>query len=179
LEIFAETERLILREILSSDDKGMFELDSDAEVHKYLGNKPVETIVQSREMIEFIRRQYIENGIGRWAVIEKASNDFMGWAGLKLNKEPRNDHIDYYDVGYRFIKRYWGKGYATESAKPSLKYGFEKLKLNEIYGTADAQNIASKKVLEKLGLKYIETFEYYSRPTVWMKITKEEWSNIP
>ncbi len=179
MEIFAETERLILREILPSDDKGMFELDSDKEVHKYLGNKPIETIVQSREMIELIRQQYIQNGIGRWAVIEKSSNVFIGWAGLKLNIETRNNHIYYYDVGYRLIKRYWGKGFATEAAIPSLKYGFERLELNEIYGTADINNLASRKILEKIGLKYVETFDYTeSQQCVWMRITKGEWNKI-
>ncbi len=81
MKIFAETDRLILRELLPTDVAGMFEMDSDPEVHRYLGNKPYSAIEESQANIEFIRRQYIENGIGRWATIEKETNNFVGWAG--------------------------------------------------------------------------------------------------
>ena len=64
-----ETERLILREILPADKAEMFELDSDPEVHKYLGNMPVKDIDQVRDVIQFIRQQYIHNEIGRFAII--------------------------------------------------------------------------------------------------------------
>jgi ribosomal-protein-alanine N-acetyltransferase len=171
MKIFAETERLILREILPSDFVGMFELDSDKEVHRFLGNKPLDNIEQSKQMIELIREQYVTNGIGRWAIIEKSTNNFLGWTGLKLMKELVNNHRDYYDIGYRLIKKYWGRGFATESAKASIDYGFEVLKLNEIFGSTDRNNIASRNVLEKVGVKYIETFDYEGRQTDWLKIT--------
>ncbi|WP_293308745.1 GNAT family N-acetyltransferase, partial [Pedobacter sp. UBA5917] len=102
MKIFAETERLILRELLPEDAAGMFEMDGDPEVHIFLGNKPVQSIEQSKADIEFIRKQYIDNGIGRWAVIEKETNSFIGWAGLKFIKEMNNNHSNYYDLGYRF-----------------------------------------------------------------------------
>jgi len=173
MKIFAETERLILRELLSTDAAGMFELDADPEVHLYLGNNPVKSIEQSEADIEFIRKQYVENGIGRWAVVEKFSGDFIGWSGLKLITEPTNNHINYYDVGYRFIKRYWGKGYATESAKAAIDYGFDQLNLSEIIGIADVNNMGSINVLEKVGLKRLDLFDYHGRLHHWMKIEKE------
>ena len=172
MKIFAETERLILREIVQSDENGFFELDSDPEVHRYLGNKPVESIEEVRAVIKFIRQQYIDNGIGRWAVIEKNTNSFIGWAGLKLVKESINNHTDFYDIGYRLQKKFWGKGFATEAAKAAIDYGFNQLKLNEIFALADINNHASRKVLEKAGLKYIETFEYEGMPHNWFKIIR-------
>ena len=69
MKIFAETERLLLREIQLTDVAGFFELDSDPEVHRYLGSAPVQNNQQIVEAIQFIRNQYINNGIGRWAVI--------------------------------------------------------------------------------------------------------------
>lgn len=78
MKIFAETERLILREILPTDIDGMLALDSDPEVHKYLGNKPISSRNQAAAIIEFIRQQYVDNGIGRWAIIDKKTNDFVG-----------------------------------------------------------------------------------------------------
>lgn len=109
MEIFAETERLILRELMPTDAEGMFEMDRDPEVHLYLGNRPVKSIEQSIAEIEFISAQYTENGIGRWAVIEKATGNFVGWSGLKLIRETTNNHVNYYDLGYRFSKRFGEK----------------------------------------------------------------------
>jgi ribosomal-protein-alanine N-acetyltransferase len=173
MKIFAETERLILRELIAADAVGMFEMDGDPEVHLFLGNQPVQSIEQSQADIEFIRKQYIENGIGRWAVIEKATGDFVGWSGLKLIKESNNNHSNYYDLGYRFSKRYWGKGYATETAIAVRDYGFNELGLNEIIGIADIHNLGSIRVLEKVGLKRISIFDYHGIKHHWLKIEKQ------
>lgn len=108
MEIFTETERLILREIVPADRDGLFAIDSDPDVNIYLGRKPVETIEQIDDIIAFIRKQYVDIGIGRWAMIEKGTNNFIGWCGLKLVKELTNKHINYYDLGYRLNKKYWG-----------------------------------------------------------------------
>ncbi len=161
MKIFMETDRLILREIVDSDVDAMFELDSDPEVHKYLGNKPVKTIEESKKAIYFIRQQYIDRGIGRWAVINKETQEFMGWSGLKLNtEEPMNGYTSYYDVGYRLIKRYWGKGYATESGKAAIHYAFNTMKLKTVYGITEIDNQASHNALIKIGLHYVEDFRY-------------------
>jgi RimJ/RimL family protein N-acetyltransferase len=176
MEIYkTETKKLVLREILSTDIEGMFELDADPEVHKYLGNNPVKNREETAKIIDYIQQQYIENNIGRWAVIEKATNCFIGWAGLKLVKQLTNHHIHYYDLGYRFIQKYWGKGYATESAIACLKYGFKEMKLNEIFAYTHPQNKSSHNVLLKSGFQYKETIEYNHETYNWYKITKEDW----
>lgn len=77
-QFYIETDRLIMRDLLPTDDAGMFELDSDMEVHRYIGQKTVKTINESRAVIGIIRRQYSTNGIGRWAIIEKTSGNFIG-----------------------------------------------------------------------------------------------------
>lgn len=172
MKIFAETQRLILREFIPSDDEGILELDSNKDVHKYLGNKPIKNIEEARKIIDFIRQQYIENGIGRWAIIEKETTNFIGWAGLKFIKDERNNHSNFYDLGSRLIPKYWGKGIATESAQASLEYGFEKLQLNIIYGMADINNKASRNVLQKIGFKFIETFFLDGVEHDWLEATK-------
>ena len=65
--------------MLLSDDAGILDLDSDPDVHRYLGGKPIKTIEEARSGINYICGQYERNGIGRWAVIEKATEDFIGW----------------------------------------------------------------------------------------------------
>lgn len=172
MNAFIETERLILRELKITDARGMFEMDSDPLVHRFLGNNPVSTISQSTADIAFIQAQYQENGIGRWAVIEKDSNQFIGWCGLKLIRDINNNHSNYYDIGYRFNRKFWGKGYATESARAAINYGFEELNLDQIIGIADVENHDSIKVLEKLGLIKINVFDYKGRDHHWLVLKK-------
>lgn len=167
MQTFIETPRLLIREIVPEDEAGMFELDSDAEVHRYLGNIPVTDIAQIREVIAFIRQQYIDNGIGRWAMEEKATGQFIGWTGLKLETRTVNGYSNFYDLGYRLIRRCWGLGYATEGAKASLHYGFEQMGLTAVYGRADVANVASRQVLLKCGLRHTGTFEDDGTPTDW------------
>ncbi|MGB5024733.1 MAG: GNAT family N-acetyltransferase [Saprospiraceae bacterium] len=173
--MYIETERLILREILPTDETGFFELDSNPEVHTYLGGKPVQNMEQIRTAIKNIRQQYIENGIGRIAIIDKNTNAFIGWTGLKLVREPINNHIHFYDLGYRLIEKYWGKGIATETTIATLKYAFDILNLEEIVGMCDTRNTGSANVLEKTGLQFIETFDLNGIEHNWYKITKREW----
>ena len=156
MKIHYETERLILRDIELTDDQGMFELDSDPEVHLYLGGKPVKTIEESREMIKNIRKQYVDVGIARWAVIEKSSGKFIGWSGIKFCTNTTQG--DYYDLGYRFIRSAWNKGYATESAKPAIQHAFNVLKIPALYANAMKDNAGSRHVLEKLNFQFVEFY---------------------
>jgi RimJ/RimL family protein N-acetyltransferase len=178
MKFYLETERLILRELLPTDIEGMFELDSNEDVHRYLGNKPVKTKKEAEKIIQSIIDQYQSRGIGRWAVIEKASGDFIGWSGLKLNqgeKESLNGKQDFYDIGYRFIPRYWGKGYATESALAALEYGFKVKQYEIIAGIALINNIGSNKVLQKIGLNYIEDFDCEGDRASWYELSFEAY----
>ncbi|MEC3880968.1 GNAT family N-acetyltransferase [Parapedobacter sp. 10938] len=172
MRIYAETERLILREICPSDIDGMYDLDSDPDVHQYLGNKPVQDKSQVSDVIDYIRKQYVDNGIGRWAMIDKKTNAFLGWAGLKYITEETNGHHNFYDLGYRLIKRYWGNGFATEAAIASLNYGFNTLGIKEIFGMADVENKGSNRVLTKVGFTFIETFELDNMMLNWYKIDR-------
>ncbi len=165
-----ETERLIIREILPQDEQDFFELDSDPKVHKFLGKNPVKDVLQIKLVIEFVRKQYIENGIGRWAVVEKKNNEFIGWAGLKLVKDLTNNHINFYDLGYRLKQKHWGKGFATEASREVLKFGFENMKLKKIFAATESANSASNHVLEKLGFNLIEQYMEDNRLHNWFKI---------
>lgn len=176
MQVHIQTERLILRTIAETDVEGIFALDSDPAVHEFLGNKPIKTLAQAQEVVAYIRKQYKTHGIGRFAVICKHTEDFIGWSGLKYEDGIRE--YSYYDLGYRLRKQYWGKGIATETAIASLKYGFEALKLEKIAAGADIQNIGSNRVLQKAGFKLIETFEFQNAPHNWYELTKDEWASL-
>ncbi|HMG68141.1 MAG TPA: GNAT family N-acetyltransferase [Chitinophagaceae bacterium] len=175
MTIFAETPRLILREITMEDVDGFFDIDSDPEVHKYLGTQPVTSKNQIVDIIKSVRQQYIDNGIGRWAIVDKSTNRFIGWTGLKLVKDVINNQTNYYDLGYRLIRKYWGQGIATKTAIISLNYGFEKLNLNEIIATVNCENSASNNVVSKIGFKMYETFYLHGLKHSWYKIDKAGW----
>lgn len=180
MKIYLETERLILRELRESDIDGIFELDSNEKVHEYLGKNPIKTKEQALTNIQFIRTQYKELGIGRFACIEKASGDFIGWSGLKFNtgeKEKLNGHQDFIDIGYRFIPKYWGKGYGYESAVACLEFGFNQMNYNTIYGAADVDNIGSNKILSKIGLQFVNEFTYKDVKVNWYKLNKSSYGS--
>ncbi len=177
MKVLIETDRLIIRELEKQDAEGIFKLDSDPEVHEFLGKKPINTINEAHQVIDFIRNQYVSNGIGRWAIIDKETEDFIGWTGLKYEKGLRKE-FNYYDLGYRLRKKYWGKGIATETAIESLKYGFQTLNLKEIGAAAASNHLVSNKILKKIGLKFIEKFDYDGISHNWYNISASEWAQL-
>jgi len=174
MNIHFETERFILRDLEESDTDGIFLLDSDPEVHKFLGNKPIKTKEEALATILKVRDQYVKNGIGRWAIIEKTTNEFVGWTGLKYEEGLRAE-FNYYDLGYRLRKKFWGQGIATQTALISLGFGFEEMKLDEIGAAADIQHVVSNKILKKIGLQFVENFEFEGDLCNWYKLTKKDW----
>ena len=150
MNIILETNRLLLRTFTPEDASLIYELNLDPEVTRYTGD-PVRDISHAKEILEqVILPQYALYNHGRWAVHIKDGLEFIGWCGLK-NRPERNE----IDLGYRFLKTAWGKGYALEAAFACIKYGFEKLNLQRIVGRAMPDNIGSLRVLEKCGMTYI------------------------
>lgn len=178
MHIIAETKRLIIREIVPSDVEAMFELHSDPEVHRYLGNETVSSRDEVVRIIDSIRQQYLDFGAGRWTMIHKQTGEYMGWTGLQFVTKKINSHQHYYDLGYRLMKKYWGHGYATESAIASVKYAFENLQAAEIFARADAQNMASDRVLHKAGLRWIEDFDLDGIKHNWYQLKKSEYDKL-
>jgi RimJ/RimL family protein N-acetyltransferase len=172
-----ETPRLLIRELLPEDDEGMFAMDSDPEVHRYLGGKTFTSIAQSREIIGFVRQQYQFNGIGRWAVVLKETGAFIGWTGFKLIQEPVNGHVNHYDFGYRHRREYWGQGYAFEAAAAALQYGLDTLQFRDVYAMTDPDNQGSRRILEKLGFRLVGIFPYDGTP-LWREGQPTTWYQL-
>ncbi len=175
MRVIIETERLIIREIQPTDFDEMFELHADPEVHRYLGNKTITDQEKLMEAMESLRQQYIDFGVGRWAMIDKKTKEFIGWTGLEYVTKEVNNHKNFYDLGYRLIKRFWGQGFATESAFASVDYAFDKLNATEIYAMADIENKGSNKILKKVGLKFIETFNLEGIEHNWYKLERSAY----
>lgn len=158
-----QSERLRFREFTLDDAEDLYQLNLDPEVIRYTGDPPFESKETAKQFIHDYK-EYKLNGFGRWAVELISDSRFIGWAGLKINE------LHKIDLGYRFHQADWGKGYATEAARSCLQYGFEELAMTEIIARAAKENLASLKVIKKLGMTYysegvcksIDNANYYS-----------------
>jgi ribosomal-protein-alanine N-acetyltransferase len=150
MNIVFETPRLILGQFTQADAHLILELNSDPEIVKYLHEPVLTTEEEAKKIIVDIILSQYKNNLGRWATYTKDNNEFIGWCGLKYRPE-----LDEIDLGYRLKKSAWGKGFATEAAKHTIDHGINKLHLKLITGRAHIENIASIKVLEKIGMQFI------------------------
>jgi len=175
MNIYIETERLILRKFVEEDYERLFLLDSDPEVMKYIGMPTLRKAEESKEVVKMIMQQYKDNGLGRLAVVEKESGLLIGWSGLKLHTTEINGHQNFYDLGYRFLPETWGKGYAFESGKASLQFGFNEIKADVIYAHAHSENIASNKILPKLGFENKGEFTEPDGICFWYELRRENF----
>ena len=142
-----ETERLLVREFTSSDLNSVYEYSSDPEVVQYMPFGP-NTLLDSIKFLErAIKRQSDENRTDyELAVTMKDTGELIG--GCRINKASDNEA----NIGYIYNMKYWGKGYATEVAQALVEYGFDTLGVHRVYATCEPENVASKRVLEKVGM---------------------------
>lgn len=158
MNIKLTTERLYLREFTNDDAQLLVDLNANPNVTKYTGDGQVD-LTQAKEILTDVIFPQYKNNIGRWAVYIKDTNEFIGWCGVKYIEQ-----LNETDLGYRFFEKYWGKGYATESAQAVMNYAANILKLKSLVGRVDLDNSASRKVLEKVGMKFSEEcFEHGSK----------------
>lgn len=163
-----ETERLILRKFDDGDVDAVFAMRSDAEMMRFI--REPQNRVETINWLKLISSHWDDAKIGFCAVIEKSSGEFLGWCGLWRLTETGET-----EVGYAIAKKFWGKGYAREAAEAFLIYGFDALKLEKIVAVARPENAASRRVMEKLGMRYDYTGEFYGRQLVHYSITKKHF----
>jgi ribosomal-protein-alanine N-acetyltransferase len=172
VKIVLETARLVLRETGPDDAEAMFALNSDPEVVRYTGDGPFPSVDAARSFFTNYREVYARTGMGRWAVVVKPGAGVpaedaganIGFCGLK-----REDDGDV-DLGYRLLRRTWGKGYATEAARATLAWGFDVQRLTRIIGRAHVDNARSNHVLEKLGMTRVGPTDIEGAPAVLYEI---------
>lgn len=166
------SERLMLTPISAQHRFDLFEMDSNPAVHKYIYNQPVESISEVDDYIKAIQQQYLAFKTGRLAVLNKATNECIGWCGIKYIDFQMNNHINFYELGYRFKESAWGKGYAFESSLAVIKHAFKTFSIERIFATTHPDNIASRSVLEKLGFQFIEFFKEDNIDSSWYRLDK-------
>lgn len=150
MKIYLHTERMILREFTLLDVDNLVDLDSDPLVTRYInGGQPTSrNEIEERVMPRILQYYSDLDRQGIWAAIEKVSGDFMGWFHLRPNRANASET----ELGYRFKRKYWGQGLASEGARALVRKGFEELQVATIVAIADPDNGASRRVMEKAGL---------------------------
>jgi RimJ/RimL family protein N-acetyltransferase len=154
----------------TDDAENAYLLNLDWDNIKYTGDKPFESVQEAKQFLENYN-SYKIYGFGRWAVIEKGSDKFLGWCGLKYTPE-----LDEYDIGFRLFKEFWNKGIGSEAAKACIDFGFSKFGLKRIVGRAMSENIGSIRVLEKIGLVYFDDYNFDGESGVIYEITNQNAS---
>ena len=168
-----ESSRLLYRPFDTSDAQDLFSMDANPIVHKYLWQKPSIHIDESLQIIDYLLKQYKENGIGRYATILKETGEFIGWTGIKyINDHVENGQTNFYDYGYRLNEPFWNKGYATEATTFWLDHGFKIMKITTMNAYTHAENGASNHILEKAGFQEMET--YYNDDNIAWKLWQFE-----
>ena len=140
---YIETERTILRKLIIDDVEQFYSLNLDKEVLKYTGDQPFENIQTAADFLTKYD-QYKKYGVGRLAVIEKSTSKFIGWCGLRYSPDK-----DEYDIGFRFFRNYWDKGFATETAKRCVDFGFKELGIARIVGRSMKEIMRQSEFLKK------------------------------
>jgi ribosomal-protein-alanine N-acetyltransferase len=157
MEVILETDRLLLRKYAEEDAEAFFELNSDPRVLRFVPDAPLVNVEQARQiLVDHPIADYQKHGFGRCACILKSTGQQIGFAGLKYLEE-----LGEVDVAYRLLPSCWGRGLATEAALASVRYGFAELRLKRIIGLAMPENVASIRVLEKAGLRYLEEVSFW------------------
>ena len=171
MKTIIESERLLLRQFSLNDIEAVYQFNSNVELHRYTGDEIINSRQRAEQTIKDIwLKDYTNYGYGRRAVIDKPENKIIGFAGLKYLAE-----IGETDIGYRILPHYWGKGLVSEISKKIILYGFNELNLKRIIGIAMPENIASCKVLEKIGFSFYKEDGYHGDDNTynWYKIDRD------
>lgn len=158
MQVYLETERLVLRRFTMADADDLLSLDSDPEVmHFITGGRPTrrEDIV-ARVLPAFLGYYERFAGYGFWAAMEKSTGEFLGWFHFR----PRDGSLaDQPELGYRLRKSAWGKGYGTEGSRALIRKGFTEFGVRRVFAETMAVHAASRRVMEKAGLTLVRTFD--------------------
>lgn len=159
-----ETERLVIREWRDSDVDCLMTMSRDVGYNCFAppGHFLLHSEDEARNKLCERISLFSERRLGKFPVFLKETGEFIGTCGLELFDYDARPEVE---LGYRLCLQYWGRGYATEAAVAALRYGFGDLELRRIMALALSQNVASLKIIEKLGSVYLRDFRHVSGMT--------------
>lgn len=164
------TERLTVRRWTPDDIDSFLAIFGEPDMYHFMPGSTIESRDAAAAALErMLARMAAWDGMGSFAAVDRATGEIVGNALLRpLEEGPR------IEVGYHVAKPHWGHGYATEIAQGAVRYGFEQLGLEDIYGVVVPENAASRRVLEKAGLTRIGPGHVYGLHCDVMRIRRDE-----
>jgi ribosomal-protein-alanine N-acetyltransferase len=163
------TGRLVLRGFSAADlDVYARRIFADPQVTRYLPQRDIPPLERAVRSVRYFNRHWAERGFGLWAVIDRRDGQLIGQCGLNYLME--NGEVE---VDYALARPYWGRGIATEAAKAALEFGFGSVGLSKIIALAAPENLASRRVMEHLGMAYTREADYFGMHLVWYEILRE------
>lgn len=157
IDVYLETERLLLRRFTGADAENLHALDGDPEVMRFLDDgRPKSRETVEAETLPILLRSYERSaGLGVWATVGRSSGEFVGWFALQPAEGEDPEEVE---LGYRLRRSAWGKGYATEGSQALIRKAFTELGVRRVFAQTMAVNTASRRAMEKAGLKLVRTF---------------------
>jgi RimJ/RimL family protein N-acetyltransferase len=157
MQVFLETRRLVLRRFTVADADDLVSLDGDPDVMRFVpgGAPPSRDQIQNEVLPAFLGYYQRYEGFGFWAAAEKATGEFLGWFHFRPRLAADPGEVE---LGYRLRRSAWGKGYATEGSRALIGKGFSEFGVQRVVAEAMAVNTASRRVMEKAGLKLVRTY---------------------
>jgi RimJ/RimL family protein N-acetyltransferase len=182
MNVYLETDRLLLRRVTANDADLLADLDSDPEVMRYItGGRATPRDEIEREYLPAWLEYYERyEGYGFFIAHERATGAFVGWFQLRPRRDGPEDEVE---LGYRLRRSVWGKGYATEGSRALVDKAFRELGARRVYAETMTVNAGSRRVMEKVGLRYVRTFhqewpyeiEGTAAGDVEYALTRDEW----
>lgn len=164
-----QTPNLALRPLHPADAAVLHRINQSEGVLRYF---PIPTPPPLEKVQRFLAGQqahWDQYGYGNWGILPEGEKQIIGWAGLQYLPE-----LNETEVGFLLDRPFWGKGYATAAARASLAFGFEQCSLDHIIALVHSENLASRRVIEKCGMIYVETL------TLWgMELMRYKLINNP
>ncbi len=165
-----ETERLLLRRSLPKDAEAISAYRSDPEVHRYQGWAHTDPEGVRRDLLEMVPRMPGQpDGWVQFTVLSGETGEIVGDVGLS----PADDDPGVIKVGYTISPRFQSLGYASEAVGALVEYSFQTLETEVVRAYASAENVASIRVAEKVGMILMERFEELEDGQLWHGVRYE------
>lgn len=161
-----ETERLVLRQMTMDDVDALMDIFSDPEAMRYYPS--TKSRDEAEGWVRWVQHSYEENGFGLWAAILMETGEFTGQCGLMPQQVEGHREVE---IGYLFLRRFWGRGLATEAAYAARSYGFRRLGLDRLVSLIDPANVPSKRVAERVGMEFEKQVNWHGKRICLFSIT--------
>lgn len=166
-----ETPRLNLRPLTADDGAAFHQLCIEAGVRKYLFDDEVLGRDQVEAFLQTSQDLFASSGFGLWAMRLAGEEKMIGFCGYWFYHEPQE-----LELLYAVSEAHWGKGLAVEAARALIEYGFAELNFERVQASTDAPNLASVRVMEKLGMTFLKRQISGGLDTIYYSITRDAFS---